>query len=177
LHFDVGKISPSMLITSEDDKKYLASLSELEREAVLADWFDQFKRAEELRLALEVAQQTGCYDDVAMEHQEVVESKLGDQNVERSDGGEDVDGGWYTPSTAYKYSTVTFTPIGLGTNSHDVVVETAMNLLPGSTVPAVSQMLDKPLEFLKIHSKSSYPSKGDLPSPNVEMRCWRWRHL
>jgi hypothetical protein len=138
-----------MLITSEDDKKYLASLSELEREAVLADWFDQFKRAEELRLALEVAQQTGCYDDVAMEHQEVVESKLGDQNVERSDGGEDVDGGWYTPSTAYKYSTVTFTPIGLGTNSHDVVVETAMNLLPGSTVPAVSQMLDKPLEFFE----------------------------
>jgi hypothetical protein len=50
-----------------------------------------------------------------------------------------------------------------------VVVDTAMNLLPGSTVPAVSQMLDKPLEFLKINSRSSFPSKGDLPSPNVEM--------
>jgi len=94
-----------MLITSEDDKKYLASLSELEREAVLADWFDQFKRAEELRLALEVAQQTGCYDDVAMEHQEVVESKLGDQNVECSDGSENVDGGRYIPSIVYNYST------------------------------------------------------------------------
>jgi hypothetical protein len=45
LHCDVGKISPSMLITSEDDKKYLASLSEFKCEAVLADGFNQFKRA------------------------------------------------------------------------------------------------------------------------------------
>jgi hypothetical protein len=67
-HCNVDKISPSMLITSGDDKKYLASLSELENEAVLADQFNQFKRAKELRLALEVAQQTGRYDDVAMEH-------------------------------------------------------------------------------------------------------------
>jgi hypothetical protein len=37
-----------MLITSEDDKNYLASLSELKCEAVLADQFDQLKRAEEL---------------------------------------------------------------------------------------------------------------------------------
>jgi hypothetical protein len=42
LHCDVDKISPSMLITSEDDEKYLASLSELEFEAALADQFDQF---------------------------------------------------------------------------------------------------------------------------------------
>jgi len=31
-----------MLITSEDDEKYLASLSGLEFEAALADQFDQF---------------------------------------------------------------------------------------------------------------------------------------
>jgi hypothetical protein len=59
--------------------------------------------------------------------------------------------------------------IGVGTNSQDVVVETTVNLLPGSTVPAVSQTLDKPLEFLKIHSESTFPSKGDLSSPNVKM--------
>jgi hypothetical protein len=44
-----------------------------------------------------------------------------------------------------------------------------MNLLPGSTVPAVSQTLDNPFEFSKIHCESTFPSKGDLPSPNVEM--------
>jgi hypothetical protein len=148
---------------------YLAILSEFEHEAVLADRFHQFKRVEELRVALEVAQQTGHYDDVPMENQEIVESKLGDQNVECSDSGEDVDVGWYTPSNVYKYSTLIFTPVGVGTNSQDVVVETTVNLLPGSTVPAVSQTLDKPLEFLKIHSESTFPSKGDLSSPNVEM--------
>jgi hypothetical protein len=39
-HCNVDKISPSMLITSEDDKKYIASLSELECDAVLPDGFD-----------------------------------------------------------------------------------------------------------------------------------------
>jgi hypothetical protein len=80
-----------------------------------------------------------------------------------------LDGGRYTPSNVYNYSTLTFTPIGVGINSQDVVVETTMNLLPGSTVPAVSRMLDNPIEFLKIHCESTFPSKGDLPSPNVEM--------
>jgi hypothetical protein len=63
LHCDVDKISPSMLITSEDDKKFLVSLSELEREAVLADQFHQFNRAEELRLTLDIAHQLGHYAD------------------------------------------------------------------------------------------------------------------
>jgi hypothetical protein len=63
---------------------YLASLAEF----VLADRFHQFKRVDELRLTLEVAQQTGHYDDVPMENQEIVESKLGDQNVECSDSGD-----------------------------------------------------------------------------------------
>ncbi len=63
LYCDVDKISPSMLITSEDDKKFLVSLSELEREAVLADQFHQFNRAEELRLTLVIAHQLVHYAD------------------------------------------------------------------------------------------------------------------
>jgi hypothetical protein len=172
LHCNVDKISLSLLITSEDDKTYLTSLSELEHEAVLADQFDQFKRAEELRLALEVAQQSGHYDDDTIENQDVVEGRLGDQNVEGSDRGGDADGGRYTPSNVYDYCNLSFTPIGVVTNSQDVVVETTMNLLPGSTVTAVSQMLDNPLAFLKSHTESTFPSsdvtpKGDVPVPNV----------
>jgi hypothetical protein len=111
----VDKISPSMLITSEDDKKYLVSLSELEREAVLADWFDQFKRAEELRLALENAQQSGHYDEVLFENQEVVKGSVGNQNVGGSNHSGDADGGRYTPSNLYDYSNVSFNPIGKST--------------------------------------------------------------
>jgi len=40
-------------------------------------------------------------------------------------------------------------------NSQDVVVETTMNLLPGSTVPAVSQKLDNPFEFSKFSCEST----------------------
>jgi len=73
-HCDVDKISPSLLITSEDDKKYLASLSELELEAVVADHFHQFKRVEELRKALEVAQQSGHYGEAPLGGEEVVKA-------------------------------------------------------------------------------------------------------
>jgi hypothetical protein len=38
-----------MIISTEKDRKYLDSLSELEHEVVLADCFEQFKKAEELR--------------------------------------------------------------------------------------------------------------------------------
>jgi hypothetical protein len=44
LHFDVEKICPSMIITTEEDRKYLDSLSELQREVVLADRFEQLKK-------------------------------------------------------------------------------------------------------------------------------------
>ncbi len=45
-----------MIITTEEDRKYLESLSELEREVALADCFEQFKKAAELRIALSIAQ-------------------------------------------------------------------------------------------------------------------------
>jgi hypothetical protein len=85
LHCDVDKISPSMLITSEDDKTYLASLSQLECETILADWFDQFKRAEELRLALEVSQQSGDSDEVPFGNEEVAQGSVGNPNVPKGD--------------------------------------------------------------------------------------------
>ncbi|MFN9980641.1 MAG: hypothetical protein ACK53Y_12025, partial [bacterium] len=144
-------------------------MSEFEHEAVLADQFDQFKRAEELRLALEVAQQSGHYGEAPLGGEEVVKAVWEIKMLKAaSDCGGDADGGRYTPSNVYDYCNLSFTPIGVVTNSQDVVVETTMNLLPGSTVTAVSQMLDNPLAFLKSHAESTFPSsdvtpKGDVP--------------
>jgi hypothetical protein len=101
-----------MLITSEDDKNYLASLSELKCEAVLADQFDQLKRAEELWLALDIAYQSGHYADVPWGNVEVVHGNVGDPGVGGSDNGGDADGGQHTPSNIYNYPSVSFNPIG-----------------------------------------------------------------
>jgi hypothetical protein len=107
----VDKISPSLLITSEDDKKYLASLSELELEAVVADHFHQFKRVEELRMALEVAQQSGHYGEAPLGGEEVVKAVWEIKMLKAaSDCGGDADGGRYTPSNVYDYFNLSFTP-------------------------------------------------------------------
>jgi hypothetical protein len=49
-----------------------------------------------------------------------------------------------------------------------------MNMFPGSTVPAVSRMLENTLAFLSSHPGNTFPSikvtlKGDVPITNVEM--------
>jgi len=52
LDMDMENLDQSMLIKDEDDRKYLESLPEIEREAILAERFEQRKAEHDMRQAL-----------------------------------------------------------------------------------------------------------------------------
>jgi hypothetical protein len=88
-HCDEDKISPSMIITTAEDRKYLDSLSKLECEVVLADQFEQFKKAEELRIALSIsfAQRSEVCANNSVSNVEQVHDAVGNPSIGASDDG------------------------------------------------------------------------------------------
>ncbi len=127
----MDKISRSMIITTEEDRKYLDSLSELEREVVLADCFEQFKRAEELRIALSIAQCLEVCANNSVSNVEQVYDTVGYPSIGASDDGGDTVGGWYAPANMYNYPSNYFPPSAEVYPSSEIAVETTMNMLPG----------------------------------------------
>jgi hypothetical protein len=129
---------------------------------------------EELRLALEVAHSLGHYADVPFRNVDVVHGNVGNLGVGGSNHGGDTVGARYTPSNIYNYSSVSFIPIGEVNYSSKVVVETKVSMLPGSTVPAMSRVVEDTLAFLKSHPESTFPALEEMPiiavpAANVEM--------
>ena len=51
-YLDVDKLDPSTVYRDQEDKRYLESLSELQREAIIAQHLDKLKRVTEMRRAL-----------------------------------------------------------------------------------------------------------------------------
>jgi hypothetical protein len=64
LLFDVDQVDPSMLYTSEEDKLWLASLPELQREQVIAERLEKLKQAKDMSTALAVAHRRSSVVDV-----------------------------------------------------------------------------------------------------------------
>jgi hypothetical protein len=54
-YFDVDKLDPSTVYRDEEDKRYLESLTELQREAIIAQRLDKLKRVTDMRRALSCA--------------------------------------------------------------------------------------------------------------------------
>jgi hypothetical protein len=61
---DVDQVDPSMLYTSKEDKLWLASLPELQREQIIAERLEKLKQAKDMSTALAVAHRHSSVDDV-----------------------------------------------------------------------------------------------------------------
>ena len=66
-NFDPDNLDPSFLVTDEDDQRYLESLPELQREAILGERFEKLKSSVDMNRALKEAARLGIGTELGSE--------------------------------------------------------------------------------------------------------------
>ncbi len=89
---------------------------------------------------------------------EQVHDTVGYPSIGASDDGGDTVGGQYTPTNLHDYPSKYFPPSAEVDPSSEIAVETTMNMLPGSTVPARATEVEETFTIMKFLPGSTVPA-------------------
>jgi hypothetical protein len=95
----------------------------LEREVVVADHFEQFKKGKELRIAFSITQRSEVCVNNSVSNVEQVHDTVGYPSIGASDDGAYTVGGRYTPTNAHDYPSNYFPPSAEVDPSSEIAVE------------------------------------------------------